>query len=74
MPVEKWSESFDYCIAEHFVSTLKTVNNAAERGVKFMSDFANHITTDSVQRAALQQAVEHHRKMDPDSTKMSLNA
>jgi len=70
----KWSESIDYCTAEHFVSTVKTVNDAAERGVKLMSDFANHITTDSVQRAALLQAVEHHRKMYPDSTKKSLNA
>jgi RNase P/RNase MRP subunit p30 len=60
-------------IAENFVRTVKVVNDAAEHGVKLLFDFANLITSDPEQRAALLQGVEMHRKLYPDYGKKTLN-
>jgi hypothetical protein len=55
------------------VKSLKVVNDIAERGVKMMSDFANVITTDKMQREHLLQAVEHHRQKFESFGKSCLN-
>lgn len=64
---------FRYHVVETFVRTVKVVNDTAERGVKLISDFANIITCDAEQRAALLQGVEKHRQQFKDFDKQTLN-
>ena len=59
-PVTEWNSHPDFNTAEAFVRTVKVVNDAAERGVKLISDFSNLINMNPEQRAALLQAVEKH--------------
>ena len=72
-PVNQWAADEDFQVAEKFVRTVKVVNDAAERGVKLISDFATIITTDEQQRAWLLQGVEQHRKLFPSFDKKTLN-
>lgn len=72
-PVEAWPDDDDYNTALEYVTSLKVVNDVAERGVKMMSDFANVITTDEAQRGYLMQAVEFHRRRFSSFTKKALN-
>jgi hypothetical protein len=72
-PVEDWSTDPDYQTAECFVRSIKVVNDAAERGVKLIADFATIITTDPEQRQALLQGVENHRHKYPDFKKKTLS-
>ena len=72
-PVDQWDLDPDYQLAHKFVRTVKVVNDAAERGIKLISDFATSITTDLEQRAALLQGVERHRRDFPDFDKKTLN-
>lgn len=72
-PVEQWHSDHDFRVAELFVRTVKVVNDAAERGVKLISDFATIITTDTEQRAWLLQGVEQHRKLYSSFDKKTLN-
>jgi len=58
-PVSQWLADPAYLLVEQFVRTVKVVNDAAERGVKLISDFVTIITTDPDQRAWLLQGVEH---------------
>ena len=46
-PLDKWEESEDYRKARQFVTTVKVVNNAAERGIKLASDYVQSLTKDS---------------------------
>jgi hypothetical protein len=72
-PVQEWPSDPDFVLAEQFVRTVKVVNDAAERGVKLISDFATIITTDPEQREWLLQGVEYHRKEYPSFDKKTLN-
>ena len=40
MPVAEWPSDPAFVVAEKFVRSVKVVNDAAERGVKLVSDFA----------------------------------
>ena len=72
-PSEQWQYDHDYMIAENFVTTVKVVNDLAERGIKMISDFATVITTDERQRQYLLQAVEFHRQKYDSFKKKTLN-
>ena len=72
-PAVDWSSDSAFLVAERFVRTVKVVNDAAERGVKLISDFATIVTTDPEQRAWLLQGVEHHRKLFSTFDKKTLN-
>jgi hypothetical protein len=72
-PAVDWSSDSAFLVAERFVRSVKVVNDAAERGVKLISDFATIVTTDPEQRAWLLQGVEHHRKLFPTFDKKTLN-
>lgn len=72
-PVDQWSSNPAFLVAEEFVRTVKVVNDAAERGVKLISDFATIITTDPAQRSWLLQGVEQHRRQFPTFDKKTLN-
>jgi hypothetical protein len=72
-PADDWPEDADYQISNKFVKSVKVVNDPAERGIKLISDFATHISTDPDQQAALLQGVEKHRRDFPSFTKKVLN-
>ena len=72
-PVTEWEESEDYRKARHFVKTVKVVNDAAERGIKLASDYAQSLTKDSEIRQKIFQTVESHRREKPDYKKSTAN-
>jgi len=72
-PVDQWHLNPAFQITENFVRTVKVVNDAAERGIKLITDFAQIITTDPEQQSALLQGVENHRCQYPDFDKKTLN-
>ena len=41
-----WRRNENYNKAAEFVRTVKVVNDSAERGIKFISDYANILTKD----------------------------
>ena len=45
-PLNEWEESEDYRKVRKFVMTVKVVNDAAERGIKLASDYAQSLTKD----------------------------
>ena len=48
---------------------FKPINDAAERAVKFGSDFHNCLAQDPLQHQAVLQTVESHRREKPNATK-----
>ena len=57
-----WEEDEDYQKIKVFVRTVKTVNDCAERGVKFITDYARILTKDEKTRDWLMQGVESNRR------------
>ena len=55
------------------VSTLKVVNDAAERGVQLIQQFAGKITKEETDLQWLLQSVEAHRKKIPKFSKEALH-
>ena len=53
---------------------MKVVNDAAERGVRLISEYASILTKDEETRQFLLQGVERHRQMYPDFCIKTLNA
>ena len=51
-----------YQQAKKFVSHLKVVNDAAERGIKLITDFTAILTDSPLQPAGLLQAAEQHKQ------------
>lgn len=67
-----WSTNEDYIRACRIVSTLKVVNDGAERAVKLASDFNEILTKSDDQRQLLYQVVEYHRKLVPTNVTKQL--
>ena len=61
-PVESWSDSQSFKIAEALVKNLACVNDCAERGVALMQTFNQTVTKDEEQKQFVLQVVEKHRK------------
>ena len=72
-PMDKWEESEDYQKARQFVTTVKVVNDAAERGIKLASDYVQSLTKDSEVRQKIFQTVEWHRREKADISKSTAN-
>ena len=72
-PLDKWEESEDYQKARQFVTTVKVVNDAAERGIKLASDYVQSLTKDSEVRQKIFQTVEWHRREKADISKSTAN-
>ena len=70
---DKWGDIDDYKEMEEYVRTVKVVNDAAERGIKLISDYSQILTKDNVTRVKLLQGVEMSRKINPDFNKSTLN-
>jgi len=69
LPICEGQSSNSYCELSNIVSMLKVVNDAAERTVKFGSDYTDAITKNEARRQAILQEVELSRKSYPKSTK-----
>ena len=72
-PLDEWEESEDFRKARKFVTTVKVVNDAAERGIKLASDYIQSLTKDSDVRQKLFQTVEYHRREKADIKKSTAN-
>ena len=72
-PVHEWKNYDSFLEMESFVKNLKVTNDTAERGVKLVSDYANSLTKNSVEREDLLQVVEQHRRLMPGCSKATLS-
>ena len=72
-PISTWRNDPSFCEMERYVKTLLICNDAAERGIKLVSDFIDCLTKDSSDREDLLQVVEAHRKQFPNVNKSTLN-
>ena len=55
------------------MTTVKVVNDAAERGIKLASDYVQTLTKDSEVRQKILQAVEWHRNKKANTKKSTAN-
>ena len=67
-----WSEDKDFLEMKNFISNIFVCNDAAERGIKLVSEYADVLTISSKGRKELLQVVEKHRKEYPDVNKSTL--
>lgn len=67
-----WEEDDDYEDALEFCRNLFVVNDAAERGVKFMKDYNRILTNDENQKQLVFQFVESYRQKFPSHKKSTL--
>ena len=72
-PLDNREESEDFRKARQFVTTVKVVNDAAERGIKLASDYVQSLTKDSNLRDKIFQTVEFHRREKADKKKSTAN-
>ena len=70
---EDWENFPDYLEMREFVRTVKVTNDAAERGVKMITDYSKILTKDNELRRKLLQGVEMSRKIHPNFNKKTLN-
>ena len=68
-PVEQWEEDDSYKALSVILHGFYATNDAAERGVKFGSDYCNVLTKDPEQRQHIMQVVEQERNARPKATK-----
>lgn len=68
-----WSFREDYQKGKKIVSSLKSVNDTAERGVKLMQEYNDKLTKNEDQKQFLLQVVSHYRKKFPNALKQVLN-
>lgn len=67
-----WEGNEQFDIAADFFQNLLVVNDAAERGVKFMKDYNRVLTRDEGQLKFILQVVDLYRKKYPSHTKSAL--
>ena len=70
-PVSEWNNDENYHAFCTLVKGFSPVNDAAERAVKFASDFGGAITHNPEQHANMMQGIEAHRRAHPKATKSS---
>ena len=73
LPPSEWNQYDSYNEVLKFVTSVKTVNDSAERGIKFVTDYISSLTHNENQLQWLLQAVESHRKKLKSFDKKSLN-
>jgi len=69
---DKWITSPDYLKAEEIVRALRVTNDTAERGVAMIQQYSGLLTKSEEQTQFLLQVVAEHRKLFPDSKKMTV--
>ena len=70
-PVGEWMGDDNYSDFQKLVNGFSPVNDAAERAVKFASDFNGAITRNPKRHADMLQGIEGHRRDHPKATKAS---
>ena len=69
LEVEKWESDATYIEAKSIVSSFRVVNDAAERAVKFGTDFTGVLTKSKETRQDILQTVELARRAFPRATR-----
>ena len=69
LPVKDWPTDASYLEAKSIVSSLHVVNDAAERAVKFGSDYTRVLTKNEDRRQEILQTVELARRAFPHATR-----
>ena len=69
----KWPQYESYLRLERTVSSLKVVNDAAERGIRLLEEYKDIFTEDVEQRNLIMQCVEESRKNLPNFKKSTLS-
>ncbi len=64
----------DYKQVKEIIKSLNVVNDRAECGVALIQEYSGLLTHDEMQLQFLLQVIETHRKMYPDSVKMTVSA
>jgi hypothetical protein len=67
-----WKENTAYLNKKSEVTSLKAVNDTAERAVKLMQDFHGLVTAEEEQKQFLLRCVQEHKKLYPDCKKATL--
>ena len=67
-PAVKWEDDANFQDFRKLVNGFSPINDAAERAVKFVSDFNGKITRDEKQHADMLQGIEQHRHNQPKAT------
>ena len=70
---QDWENFPSYQEARTFVRTCKVVNDAAERGIKLVTDYTKILTVNGEMRKKILITVDRNRKMFPDMKKKTLN-
>lgn len=70
---EEWYKNVNYQKGISVLSQVKVVNDAAERGVKLITDFNDKITKDEEQKQFLMQTVYDYRHKYPDAKRSTLS-
>ena len=68
---DKWITSPDYLKAEEIVHALRVTNDTAERGVAMIQEYSGLLTRSEKRTQFLLKVVAEHRKLFPDSNKMT---
>jgi hypothetical protein len=69
---DSWATNDNFNIAFHIVNKLKVVNDAAEQGIKLITEYNNILTKDEEQKQFLLQIVTDYRRNFPDSKKATV--
>lgn len=69
----EWDDNEEYELALDFCKNLFVVNDAAERGVKFMKDYNCVITRDEKEFQLILQIVDSYKKKYPSHKKSALS-
>lgn len=67
-----WEANDDYQESLLYCSKLFSVNDTAERGVKFMKEYNRILTNNETEKQLLLQIVESYNKKYPNSNKSNL--
>ena len=70
--VPEWELDEDFVKAKDFVSSVKVVNDPAERGIKLCQDFLHLLSKNSKTEHDIQQIVDHHRAKVSGQSKSEL--
>lgn len=70
---EEWYNNVNYQKGISVLSQVKFVNDAAERGVKLITDFNDKITKDEEQKQFLMQTVYDYRHKYPDAKRSTFS-
>ena len=69
LPVDQWENDTSFLQLRNIVTSLRVVNDAAERAVKFGADFTQVMTKDEGNRQNILQSVELARRAFPHATR-----